>query len=526
MTIQTFKAQLSPAEGRSMIARAIPYGETIEHNGQQVTFDAGSVTVPKSVVPLTVDHGDGSTDRIGKLERWFDEKGAGFAEFTVSETSLGSDILTLLHDEVLTDVSIGVLIDDSAEFEDDAGVLHRSGTLDHVSVVGKGAFGSACAGSKVLSVHSQEKEPHMADEKVEAVVVDTYDDTELVAEIVTLNDKIDKLEASKVVSEPELFEDMKDFILTSHYAGAGNQDAVEKMAKSDQYEIETFAMSNDDTTTAGGVVPNFLHSRILGLLEGSRPTVDAFPKLDPGDYGMSVVLPNVTTEAAVAAQSAGGDQPNSTEMVIGTSTFALETYAGANRVNVQLIERSSPLFVDRLFESLVSSYSTVTDAAFNAALVAGVGTNTAVLASFSADPTATYAAILAGVQAIGTDTKRAADRLIVGSEAFYELLANLDSEDRPLINAFAPVNAVGIATGNAWNFDYAPGLAGIFDPHAAAASALIAWSGAAASLEVPLPRLSVSKVEFASMDLGIIGLFSDAILYGGNTGGLYSLTAA
>jgi len=182
--------------------------------------------------------------------------------------------------------------------------------------------------------------------------------------------------------------------------------------------------------------------------------------------------------------------------------------------------------VDRLFESLVSSYSTVTDAAFNAALVAGVGTNTAVLASFSADPTATYAAILAGVQAIGTDTKRAADRLIVGSEAFYELLANLDSEDRPLINAFAPVNAVGIATGNAWNFDYAPGLAGIFDPHAAAASALIAWSGAAASLEVPLPRLSVSKVEFASMDLGIICLFSDAILYGGNTGGLYSLTAA
>lgn len=254
--------------------------------------------------------------------------------------------------------------------------------------------------------------------------------------------------------------------------------------------------------------------------------MEAFGRIDPGDYGMSVVLPNVTTEAAVAAQSNGGDQPNSTEMVIGTSTYALETYAGANRVNIQLVERSSPAFVDRLFESLVSSYATVTDAAFVAALVAGVGTNTAILASFSADPTATYAAILAGVSAIAGDIKRPADRLIVGSDAFFELLSNLDSEDRPLINAFAPSNAVGLAAGNAWNFQYSPGLQGIFDPHSAAATALIAWSGAAASIEVPLPRMSVSKVEFASYDLGIIGLFTDAILYGGNVGGLYSLTAS
>ena len=365
----------------------------------------------------------------------------------------------------------------------------------------------------------------MADEKEATAPVVTYDDSEMKAEIVRLNEKLDGFN-TQVVKEPDLFENMKDFVLTSHYAGNGNQDAIEKLTKSDRYEIDTFALSNDDTTTAAGVVPNFLSKRILGLLESKRPSVDAFPKIDPGDYGMSVVLPNVTTEAAVAAQTNGGDQPNSTEMVIATSTFALETYAGANRVNVQLVERSSPSFVDRLFDSLVSSYATVTDAAFIAALVAGVGTNTAVLADFAGTAATTYAAILTGVSAIQGDVKRAPDLFIIGSDAWGQLFSLLDSEDRPLLAAKQPANAWGEGVGSYWEFDYALGLKGIYDPHAAAATALIAWSGAAASIEVPLPRLSVSKVEFASVDLGIIGLFTDAILYGGNTGGLYSITHA
>ena len=365
----------------------------------------------------------------------------------------------------------------------------------------------------------------MADEKEATAPVVTYDDSEMRAEIVRLNEKLDGFN-TQVVKEPELFTDMKDFVLTSHYASTGKESAVEKMNKSDRYEMDTFAMSNDDTTTAGGVVPNFLSKRILGLLESRRPTVEAFPKIDAGDYGMSVVLPDVTTDAAVTLQTNGGDQPNSTEMVIATKTFALETYAGANRVNVQLVERSSPAFVDRLFDGLVSSYATVTDAAFNAALIAGVGTNTAVLADFAATAATTYAAILTGVSAIQTDIKRAPDLFIIGSDAWGQLFSLLDSEDRPLMAAKRPQNAWGDGSSSYWEFDYALGLKGIYDPHAAAASALIAWSGAAASIEVPLPRLSVSKVEFASVDLGIIGLFTDAILYGGNVGGLYSLTHA
>ena len=526
MTIQVFRAQVAPAEGRSMSARAVPFGVAIEHGGDMVQFDAGSITVPDTVIPLTVDHGHGSLERVGKLERWFEDGDAGYAEFSVSETSLGSDVLTLLHDGVLTDVSVGVAIDEAAEFTDDDGVLHRAGTLDHVSIVGSGAFGKA--GSQVLAVHS-EKEPIVAEMEAEATApaVATYDDSELVKKVVELSDKIETISEARVVHEPDTFSDMKDFVLTQRDAGKGDPDALAKMEKNSRQVDAEFAMSADTTTTSAGLVPNYLSKRIIGLLEGNRPTVSAFGTIPAGDYGMSVVLPKVNTQPAVAAQSSEFDQPNSTQAAIATSTYALETYAGANRVSMQLIERSDPSFVDRLFAELASSYATVTDAAFNAALIAGVGTNTAIVADLSTSASATYAAIVAGVGAIAGDIKRPADRLILGSTRWTQLMSLLDADDRPLITSYGPENAPGMPTGsNAWTFSYFPGLVGIHDPHAAATTCLIAWSGAAASIEVSEPRLSVTNVDTLSMDFGIWGLFTDAILYGGNTGGLYSITAS
>ena len=363
----------------------------------------------------------------------------------------------------------------------------------------------------------------MAEEK-ETVVVATYDDTDLVAEIVTLSEKIDKLEETRVVSEPVLFENMKAFVLNARDAAKGDQAAIELQHKSDAYELENFVMSADTTTTSAGLVPDQLSKQIIGLLEGSRPTVDAFGKIPAGDYGMNVVLPKVNTKAVVAAQSSEFDQPNSTQMAIGTSTYALETYAGANRVSMQLVERSDPSFVDRLFAELISSYQTVTDAAYNAALVAGVGTNTAIVADLSTSASATYAAILAGIGAIGGDIKRSANLIIVGTTRWTQLMGLLDSEDRPLVTALTPVNAQGTGTGDMWRFQYAPGLVGIHDPHAVGTTCLIAWSGAAASIETSPARLSVTAVDTLSMDFGIWGLFTDAILYGGNVGGLYTIT--
>lgn len=516
---------------RRLVARVVPFGKVIEHHGRRVQFDPGSLTVPEGqVTPLTVDHGDGVMERIGKLVGYYETADAGYASFDISDTALAGDVVTLLEDGVLTDVSVGIMVDSERSAHDAAtGVDHRAGTVDHVSIVARASFAPE---SSVLSLHK--KGSPMAkptsDPAPDPVAVEAYDDSKLKAEITRLSGELDKLAETRVVSEPELFTNLKDYLLTYHRAGRGDAAAMETMQKhvAQLVAAERYALDTADTTDAAGLVPDFLSSKIISLIDGDRPTVEAFDKEDAGTTGMSVVLPKVTVKPTVDTQAAEFTEPESTAMDIANVSFDLETYAGAGRVSVQLIERSQPSYVDRLIAELAGAYATKTDAAFNAALVAGVGTNTAIVADLGADAAATYAAILAGVGAIAGDIKRAANRLIVGTTRWTQLMSLVDSDGRPLLATPAAIaeNQQGTAEGDAWRFRYFPGLQGIHDPHSEATSCLIGWSGAAASIETARQEVRAVQVGVLGMDIGVWGLFTDALLYAGNVGGLYTITAA
>ena len=537
-----FETYLAPVEHnddapRRLVARIVPFGKPAEHMGRQVQFDAGGLTIPEGqTTPLTIDHGDGVTERIGLLTRFYETAEAAYGEFAISDTRLGADIVTLLADGVLDEVSVGVVPDD-ARSTTAAGVLHRAGTVDHVSIVSHATFPE----STVLALHEKSGDPTMAkpdpttvvDPNMTAVAIpEVYDDTELRAEVSRLANILDRVDA-KVVREPNLFANMKDYLLTFNRASKHDAAAVEKIAKHVAYveaaaAAEGFALDTADTTDAAGLVPDYLSAQIIGLIDNDRPTVEAFEKIDAGPYGMSVVLPKVTVKPDVDAQSSEFDEPASTAMDIANASFALETYAGAGSVSVQVIERSQPSYVDRLVAELAGVYATRTDAAFNAALVAGVGTNTAIVADLGADAAATYAAILVGVGEVAADIKRPANRLVVGTTRWVELMSLLDTTERPLLATpdGLAVNPQGTAEGDAWRFRYFPGLVGIHDPHAAAASCLIGWSGAAASAETAQQQVRAVQVSVLGMDIGVWGLFTDVLLYAGNVGGLYSITAA
>lgn len=359
---------------------------------------------------------------------------------------------------------------------------------------------------------------------------EAYDDSEVVSELARVSAEIDELRDTRVSAEPNEFTDTKDFILAVHRAGRGDADASARMEKHARYieaHREDYALDTADTTDAAGLVPDYLSSTIIGLIDDFRPSVNAFGRIDPGPYGMSVVLPKVTVKPTVDVQASELAEAESTAMDVATASFDLDTYAGAGRVSVQLIERSQPSYVDRLLAELAGVYAEDTNTDFIAALIAGVGTNTAVLADFSADAGATYAAVLAGVGVVAADIKRPADRLIMSTNKWVELMSLVDSEDRPLIlPPDVATNPQGTASGDGWRFRYFPGLTGIHDPHAAADSVLVAWSGAAAAIETPKQQIRVVQAGVLGLDIGIWGLFDTAILYGGNTGGLYSITAS
>jgi HK97 family phage major capsid protein len=339
----------------------------------------------------------------------------------------------------------------------------------------------------------------MAEEEVAAApVVATYDDTELKNEIIRLSNEIDTYQ-NKVVDEPKLFTSMGDFVQTKLLAEDGEENAKQKMAK--------FTMSADNTTTGAGVVPDYLSSEYISIIDTTRVFLGKLRSDPIGSAGMSVVYPkNTGSGPTVAAQSSEFDEPSSTVMTIATQTVDLITYAGANRVSQQLIKRSAPSFVDILFRELASQYATVTDAASIAASVTAAG-DTAVLADLGASAPATFAAVSAANTAIIAGVRTTANAIFLAPDRWAQLLELVDSDGRPLLvfGANGPSNAQGQSSFGTMQAQY-HGLPVYLVPDAATGTCLITNTEFLANLEMSPVQMSVQAVDTLSTDFGIWGL--------------------
>lgn len=517
--LELFDAQATADKDAGTIdVLAIPFGVPISHQGIMIQFDPGSVAIPDSVVPITVEHSGGVVDRIGKLTDWRETDDGLYAEAQISETALGGDVLTLLRDGVITDVSAGVEIDPGAESEDKAGVLHRAGVMDHIAIVGAGAFGDA--GSKVLAVHTKESN---VDEKEKGTPVEETKD-ETAAEVVTLSESVDRLE--KTVAQLALpgaikervspFENLKEFVLTLGDAQKGDRKA--------QAKIEEYVLADDTTTTAAGVVPDGQSSEIISIVADSRPFVATIPNDPIGDFGMTVNYPTVTQKPDVDVQAAEKTEVASQATTVGVTALDLITFAGASDVARQLIERSQPSFVDLLFREYAGVYADKTEASAVAAGIAGAG-GTAILADLGADAALTYAAFAAASGAIMTGTRRAASDAILSVDKWIELMRLVDSDGRPLLvmDPQGPANAAGNSDLASMSGTYA-GIRIWADPAAPAATTLIYNRNRSAAVGEQAPiQLRAEVVSLLGFEMGVYGLFGTIVKY---ADGLYTLTAA
>ncbi len=499
-----FKAVLELYDEGSFTARLVPFGVESPYGQGTVEFALGSLTYTAST-PLTVDHGDSVFDRIGVMARHFETKEGAYGEFQLSDTEAGRTMRTLLLDGAVTDVSVGVRVDN-----DDDGVMF--GELDHVSLVSHGRFGRTENPSKILAVHD-DKEPSMGEEKVEtAPVVEVFDDSELKEEMMRLAEHVDTLE-NRVVDEPELFTSLGDMVVTAAKASAlGDEDAAHKMA--------LFADTNT-TTTGAGVVPDFLSAEYLSIIASSRVFLGNIPSDPIGAAGMTVEYPKKTSGPSVAVQSNEFDPVSSTAMPIGLISVDLLTYAGANSVSQQLIARSQPSFVDILFRELAGQYAQVTDAASIASAVAGAG-GTAILADLGADAAATFAAFQVGNSAIIAGVRAPGNVVFLAADRWAELNSLVDTDGRPLLvfGANGPMNAQGQSQFNTMVAQY-HGWVVRLDVDAANGTCLIMNSEHVANLESSPTQLSALQVSTLSTDFGIWGLQNIIIKF---PEALYTLT--
>jgi len=481
-----FKAVLQEYAEGAFTARLVPFGVKAPYGAGTVEFHQGSLSVD-GTVPLTVDHSDSVLDRVGVMVKHFETKDGAFGEFQLSDTDAGRTMRTLLLDGAVTDVSVGVRVD-----SDDDGVMF--GELDHVSLVSHGRFGKTENPSKVLVVHD-DKEPFMGEEKVETdPVVEKFDDSELKAEIVRLSDTIDAME-NKVIDEPR----------------ATFGEVALAMALGE--DLAQFALATEDTTVAAGVVPDFLSSEIISVIDTVRPFVASFQSDPIGSAGLSVVYPEVTAKPSVAIQATENIEVDSTQMVIGTQSWDLQTHAGANKVSIQLIERSSPSFMAAYFAELAGVYAISTETTAIADALTAI-TQTQVLADASTDAAATIAALAAANTQIINGVRRPATDVWVGSTRWEEFLSLVDGNGRPIVTwpGGSPSNAFGTAS-LAVMVGNISGLRLRLVPNMAATEMIMGWSGGAANLEENPTQLRVQHVDTLSVDAGVYGLYKFATKY-------------
>lgn len=239
------------------------------------------------------------------------------------------------------------------------------------------------------------------------------------------------------------------YALAQVRAAQGDTDARDLVAS---LEIAT---TSENT---GVVPPNYLRD-IIGIIDDSRPFINSIERAALPATGMKIFTPKLGAQATVAL-TAEGDEFDSTDTAVTFQEDNIVKFAGANVINVELVDRSDPSFVDLLLRELAASYAQKTDAyALGLARDTAVGSSGATI----------YAAIVDGIADSYNVMRRTPNRLVVhpnaaGTVSWAQLLAAVDEDKRPLFSALAPSNAAGAITQGSTNGTVA-GLDLVVDPN-------------------------------------------------------------
>jgi HK97 family phage major capsid protein len=210
-------------------------------------------------------------------------------------------------------------------------------------------------------------------------------------------------------------------------------------------DARQYIRAADNTTDNAGLVPTRQLSEIINPLGTTiRPSIDAISRGVLPDAGMTFEIPRITAmpEVAVAAEDAAFRDVDQNSNFLSVS---VSKYAGQQTFSVELLDRTSPAFFDELVRNMAAAYAKSTNAAVNAALIAG--------ATLDGTTTTTYptAAELLGVVARGSASVYAATaglpnpfaRNMVVSTGQWSNIMSLNDAGRPIYTASQPMNAGG-----------------------------------------------------------------------------------
>jgi HK97 family phage major capsid protein len=278
----------------------------------------------------------------------------------------------------------------------------------------------------------------------------------------------------------------------------------------------TVLAADDSTSTNTGLtLPQHLDQFVTTTFTG-RPAFEAVTRQALPSTGMSFTIPKLGT-APTVADTNEGSAPSETGMTSTYDTVTVEKFAGLNRISWELIDRSSPAFMDLLMTELRKAYEKATDSALIAAFTAsgtaatGVAATAAGLQSFiSVESAAAY-------KATGGNF---ANKLVASTDQWAAINGYVDGASRPLYSAqgqtqnasgaTVPTSVVGNVLGTSLIVDHNIAVSGIVDESAflVAPESVYVW-------ESPTTQLRLNVLTSGELEVALYGYLAIGVLKGG-----------
>jgi HK97 family phage prohead protease len=490
-------------ERREISGKIVPMGtgEIGNTNMGGVVFEAGSIEIADpSKIRLLSQHD--IKKPIGRMISAEVREGDGiYATFKLSRSTAGNDALIQAQEGLVSGLSVGAEVIASKPSRD-GHIVVTAAKLKEVSLVTEPAFKSA----QVLEIAAEETPAEeIQPTESEPIVEETTQAEAPAVEAAAVEAARPTVAAAFTVKER-----------VAPISSAQYLEASIKAAMGDDEARRTVRAADDSTSTNTGLtLPQHLNQFTTTTFTG-RPAFEAVTRQALPAEGMSFTIPKLGT-APTVADTNEGSAPSETGMTSTYDTVTVEKFAGLNRISWELIDRSSPAFMDLLMTELRKAYEKATDAALIAAFTAsgtqatGVAATAAGLQSFiSVESAAAY-------KATGGNF---ANKLVASTDQWAAINGYVDGASRPLYSAqgqtqnaagaTVPTSVVGNVLGTSLIVDHNISVSGIVDESAflVAPESVYVW-------ESPTTQLRLNVLTSGELEVALYGYMAIGVLKGG-----------
>jgi HK97 family phage prohead protease len=501
----TFSSGLiANVEERLISGKIVPAGtgEVGNTSAGKVVFEKGAIALPEDPKTIKLLNQHDMKQPLGKATQFTEQEDGIYASFKISRSNRGSEALILAEEGLQSGLSVGVEVIKSKQ---KGNVMHVSAArLFEVSLVTEPAFKSA----QVIDVAAEET-PEVVEEEI------TPTESETAVENTPETVAAPAVEAAAVEAARPTVVTATTFVRerVAPISGAQYLEANIKAALGDDEARRVVRAADDSTSTNTGLtLAPHLNTFITDTFTG-RPAFDAVTRAALTESGMSFTVPRLYTNASSAdtaptvADTNEGSAPSETGMTSAYDTVTVEKFSGLQRVSFELVDRSSPQFMELMMVELRKAYEKATDAALIAKFISAgtaatnVATTAAGLQSFIAVEGA------AAYKGTGGDF---ANKLVASTDQWAAIAGYADTTGRALYSAQgATYNASGVANatsvrggvlGTDLIVDHNISASGIADDSAflVAPSSVYAW-------ESPTTQLRVNVLTSGEIEINLYG---------------------